>query len=58
MPDTRDRDAFLGAVRSRLDLPDAIAHDVLEELVGHLEDAATELRAAGLSAADAERRVS
>jgi hypothetical protein len=56
VPDTRDRDAFLGAVRSHLDLPDAIAHDVLEELVGHLEDAATELRAAGLSAADAERR--
>jgi hypothetical protein len=56
VPDTRDRDAFLAAVRSRLDLPDTIAHDVLEELVGHLEDAATELRAAGLSAADAERR--
>jgi hypothetical protein len=56
VPDTRDRDTFLGAVRSRLDLPDAIAHDVLEELVGHLEDAATELRAAGLSSEDAERR--
>jgi hypothetical protein len=54
--DTRDRDAFLAAVRSRLDLPDAIAHEIVEELVGHLEDAATELRAAGLSAADAERR--
>ena len=56
MPDTRDRDAFLAAVRTRLDLPDAIAHEILEELVGHLEDSATELRAAGLSAADAERR--
>jgi hypothetical protein len=54
--DPHDRDAFLAAVRSRLDLPDAMAHDVLDELAGHLDDAAIELRAAGLSAADAERR--
>ena len=56
MPDPGERDAFLASVRSRLDLPDAIARDVLEELAGHLEDAAAELRAAGLSADDAERR--
>lgn len=56
MPDLGERDAFLASVRSRLDLPDAIARDVLEELAGHLEDAAAELRAAGLSAGDAERR--
>ena len=56
MPDPGERNAFLASVRSRLDLPDAIARDVLEELAGHLEDAATDLRAAGLSADDAERR--
>ena len=56
MPDPGERNAFLASVRSRLDLPDAIARDVLEELAGHLEDAAAELRAAGLSADDAERR--
>ena len=56
MPDTLDRDAFLADVRTRLDLPDEIAHDVLEELAGHIEDAAAELRAAGLSSEDAERR--
>ncbi|MEA2630314.1 MAG: hypothetical protein QOE66_533 [Chloroflexota bacterium] len=56
MPDTRDRDAFLAAVRTRLDLPDVIADDVLDELAGHIDDAATELRAGGLSSADAERR--
>jgi hypothetical protein len=56
VPDPGERDAFLASVRSRLDLPDAIARDVLEELAGHLEDAAAELRTAGLSADDAERR--
>jgi hypothetical protein len=56
MPDTRGRDAFLVDVRARLDLPDEIAHDVLEELAGHIEDAVAELRAAGLSSEDAERR--
>ncbi|HEX7398389.1 MAG TPA: permease prefix domain 1-containing protein [Candidatus Limnocylindrales bacterium] len=56
MPDPGERNAFLASVRSRLDLPDAIARDVLEELEGHLEDAAADLRAAGLSADDAERR--
>jgi len=56
VPDPGERDAFLASVRSRLDLPDAIARDVLEELAGHLEDAVSELRAAGLSAEDAERR--
>lgn len=56
MPDPGERDAFLAAVRFRLDLPDAIARDVVEELSGHLEDAAAELRAAGLSAEDAEQR--
>jgi len=56
VPDPGERNAFLASVRSRLDLPDAIARDVLEELAGHLEDAAAELRAAGLSADDAERR--
>jgi hypothetical protein len=56
VPDPGERNAFLASVRSRLDLPDAIARDVLEELEGHLEDAAADLRAAGLSADDAERR--
>ncbi len=56
MPDAGDRNAFLATVRSRLDLPDAIARGVLDELAGHLEDAAAELRVAGLSAEDAERR--
>ena len=56
MPDPGERDAFLASVHSRLDLPDAVARDVLEEIAGHLEDAAAELRAAGLSADDAERR--
>jgi hypothetical protein len=56
VPDPGERNAFLASVRSRLDLPDAIARDVLEELAGHLEDAAADLRAAGLSADDAERR--
>jgi hypothetical protein len=56
VPDTRARDAFLADVRTRLDLPDEMAHDVLEELAGHIEDAVAELRAAGLSSEDAERR--
>jgi hypothetical protein len=56
VPDAGDRNAFLATVRSRLDLPDAIARGVLDELAGHLEDAAAELRVAGLSAEDAERR--
>jgi hypothetical protein len=56
VPDPGERNAFLASVRSRLDLPDVIARDVLEELEGHLEDAAADLRAAGLSADDAERR--
>jgi hypothetical protein len=56
VPDPGERDAFLASVRSRLDLPEAVARDVLEELSGHLEDAAAELRAAGLSADAAERR--
>lgn len=56
MSDPGDRDAFLATVRSRLDLPDPIVRGVLDELAGHLEDTAAELRAAGLSAEDAERR--
>ncbi|MEA2620819.1 MAG: hypothetical protein QOC97_1592 [Chloroflexota bacterium] len=56
MPDSRDRDAFLADLRTRLDLPEEMALDILEELAGHIEDAVTELRAAGLSNADAERR--
>lgn len=56
MRDPRDRDAFLAAVRSRLDLPDAMTREVLEELTGHLDDAGSDLRAAGLSSEDAERR--
>lgn len=56
MRDPHDRDAFLGAVRSRLDLPDAMAREVLEELAGHLDDAGSDLRAAGLSSEDAEQR--
>ena len=56
MADRGDRDSFLAAVRSSLDLPDKVAQGVLEELAGHLEDVTAELRAAGLSAEDAERR--
>jgi hypothetical protein len=54
--ETRDRAAFLADVRNRLDLPEEMAYDVLEELAGHIEDAVAELRAAGLSSEDAERR--
>jgi hypothetical protein len=56
VPDSRDRDAFLADLGTRLDLPEEMALDILEELAGHIEDAVTELRAAGLSNADAERR--
>jgi hypothetical protein len=56
VPDTRARDAFLADVRDRLDLPDEIAQDVLEELADHIEDGVAEFRAAGLSSEDAERR--
>jgi hypothetical protein len=56
VPETRDRDAFLAHVRTSLDLPDELAHDVLDELAGHIEDAVAELLAAGLSGEDAERR--
>ena len=51
-----ERDLFLSEVRARLDLPAAIAGDVLEELAGHLDDAAAALRASGYEAGDADRR--
>jgi hypothetical protein len=56
VPDASERNRFLASVRSRLDLPDAVARDVLEELTSHLEDTTADLHAAGLSAEDAERR--
>ncbi len=56
MPEARDRDRFLSEVGARLDLPVPIASDVLEELAGHLDDAAAALRASGYEAGDADRR--
>ncbi len=56
MPDAAERDRFLSEVRARLDLPVPIARDVVEELTGHLDDAAAALRASGYEAGDADRR--
>jgi hypothetical protein len=55
-PAATDRDAWLARVATSLDLPDAMAVDVLEELAGHLDDAADVYRDAGLDPADADRR--
>ena len=56
MPEALDRDAFLVQVAAGLDLPEALARDVLEELASHLDDAAADLRTDGISAEDADRR--
>ena len=56
MPDAAERERFLSEVRARLDLPVPIARDVVEELAGHLDDAAAALRASGYEAGDADRR--
>lgn len=56
MPEHADRDAFLAQVAARLDLPNALARDILDELSGHLDDAAAGLQDAGYDAHDAERR--
>jgi hypothetical protein len=56
VPEPRDRDAFLAHVSAGLDLPESLARDVLEELAGHLDEAAAELRSQGISAEDADRR--
>jgi HAAS len=54
VPDPRA--AFLSEIAARLDLPEPLAHDVLEELAGHVDDTAASLRAAGYEPPDAERR--
>ena len=56
MPQPLDRDAWLARVATSLDLPEPITSDVLEELAGHLDDAAGAYRDAGLDPADADRR--
>src|SRR5512146_676906 len=56
VPETGERDRFLSEVAARLDLPEPIARDALEELAGHLDDAAAALRAAGYAPDDANRR--
>lgn len=54
--DSSTTDRFLESVATNLDLPPEIARGVLEELTGHLAEAAAALIAQGLSAEDAERR--
>jgi hypothetical protein len=56
VPEARDREAFLAQVAADLDLPEPLARDVLEELAGHLDEAAADLQAQGIEAADADRR--
>jgi hypothetical protein len=56
VPEPLDREAFLAAVHRGLDLPCDVAADVLEELAGHLDDAAAGYREAGYSKEDADRR--
>lgn len=56
MPEPLDRKRWLANVAARLDLPEHIAVDVLDELIGHLDDAAASLGEAGYAADDAERR--
>lgn len=56
MPDSLDRGTFLAEVASRLDLPDDLARELLDELAGHLDDATAALGEAGYAADDAERR--
>ena len=55
MPEPDGRDLFLSEVAARLDLPEPVARDALEELAGHLDDAAAALRAAGYAPGDAGR---
>jgi hypothetical protein len=55
-PRPATRDDFLASVAAHLDLPDELAHGVLDELASHLRDATDELRERGLAAEDAERR--
>lgn len=50
------RDEYLARVASAMDLPPELAAEPLEEIAGHLDDATAGLRAAGVDAADAERR--
>ncbi len=54
--DRAERAAYLDRVAVELDLPPAMAHDVIEELAGHIDDEAEALRAGGLAAEDADRR--
>jgi hypothetical protein len=56
VPEPPDREAFLAAVHRGLDLPEPVSADVLEELAGHLDDAAAGYREAGYSPEDADRR--
>lgn len=57
MSDPRaDRGAYLDRVAARLGLPDDHAHDVLEELEGHLTESIEGFVAQGLTAEQAERQ--
>jgi hypothetical protein len=56
VPDPLDREAFLTEVQARLDLPDLVANEVIEEVASHIDDGAAELREQGDAPDDAERR--
>ncbi len=56
VPAAQERDAWLSRVATSLDLPEPMTAEVLEELAGHLDDAAGAYRDAGLDTVDADRR--
>jgi hypothetical protein len=56
VPEPLDRDAWLARVAASLDLPEPMAADIVEELAGHIDDAAAGYRETGYAPEDAERR--
>lgn len=52
---TDPRELYLTRVAAGLQLPPSVAHEIVEELAGHLADATETLQAEGLDAAMAER---
>jgi hypothetical protein len=56
VPDSQDRESFLAEVHRRLDLPDPVANEVIEEVAAHIDDGAADLREHGEAPDDAEQR--
>jgi hypothetical protein len=56
VPEPLDRETFLAEVQTRLDLPDPMAAEAIEEVAAHIYDGAAELREQGDTPDDAERR--